>query len=802
MSGNGRPDGMTAGGDGESRTLALQQTLTAIRQRWWLVLSVFLVVVGGSTWRTSRQPRLYSATSTVRIQDAQTPIAGIQSPTYRDYRVDPIQSEQQVIKSDPVAKKVVSALGLNLVIVKPPKLQRSQLFGTKPPVIDSALTFGNFTVHLRQDGYDLVQGERHLAAAGYGTPVSAEGLTFTVPARPPPDAADVALQIIPLQAAAGRVRGSIVTRSITQTNIVEITWTGTDPVTVRDVTNSLAQAYIDFSSEGRKQQARRRTEFIRAQLDTQEKRVGTFQQGLRAFKEREQLTNVGTESGALSAEIHKFESDRQGLVAERNQYVKLIGKLSAADTLTDELRRLAGTEAIQKNSYIAKLYERMFELSRQREELLIKYNAVNPDVKAVDRLITSTKQDLKSASGLYLEGLQSRIESLDATVSTLRRQTEKYPSLEAQEAKLVADVRSAQAVYDQLQTEYQRARITEQSDDLGVRTIDPAGLPSAPISPDRKRSLITAILFGLLLGLGAAIVVENLDDSVKSPDEIRDRLGLTVLGTIPRIREPGAQRTRGERENRPLVTHIDPRSPVAEAYRSLRTNLAFARAHQDLQVIVLTSPGPADGKSTTVANLAITFAQQGQRTLLIDADLRRPVLDKMMNVPRTPGLTDVLIGATALSSAYQATEIPNLSLLGSGAFPPNPSELLGSPAMQHALSDAKAEFDIILLDSPPLLAVTDAAVLSTLADGTIIVVRVESTARAAIRRAVGQLHTVGGRIAGVVLNDVDFRRGAFTGSYGYYYYYYYGHEGSRLPQNGILGRVRQWARSSATEQRP
>jgi capsular exopolysaccharide synthesis family protein len=238
-----------------------------------------------------------------------------------------------------------------------------------------------------------------------------------------------------------------------------------------------------------------------------------------------------------------------------------------------------------------------------------------------------------------------------------------------------------------------------------------------------------------------------------------------------------------------LITHVDPRSPVAEAYRSMRTNLAFARAQQSPQAIVVASPGPSDGKSTTVANLAITFAQQGQRTLLIDADLRRAVLDKAFNVGRSPGLTEVIIGENTLDDVVHETSVPNLSIIASGRFPPNPAELLGSTRMQEILHDAKARFDVVLLDSPPLLAVTDAAVMSTMVDGVVLVIRTERTKRDAVRRALGHLRSVRGRLLGAVLNDVDMRSGAYYGSYGHYYYSYYGPE--RRSGSGARRAVRR-----------
>jgi tyrosine-protein kinase Etk/Wzc len=304
-----------------------------------------------------------------------------------------------------------------------------------------------------------------------------------------------------------------------------------------------------------------------------------------------------------------------------------------------------------------------------------------------------------------------------------------------------------------------------------------------------------SVALGLFLGVGLAVLLEKLDDSVKSADDLRDQLGISILGMIPAIKiDRDEQASLGPAIER-LVTHADPRSPVAESYRSLRTSLLFARTHQDLRTLVLTSPGPADGKSTTVANLAITFAQQGQRTLLIDADLRRAVLDKTFSVPRSPGLTDAIIGGATIAQAAHPTQVPNLFVMASGNFPPNPSELLGSNAMRKVLAEVREQFDIVLFDSPPLLAVTDAAVLSTMVDGTVLVVRMGSTATEAARRALAQLRAVHGRVLGFLMNDVNYKSSSYYGGYGYgyAYYSYYGSESNGNGNGnggGVAGRLR------------
>jgi tyrosine-protein kinase Etk/Wzc len=757
---------------------SVRDFLRAVRRRWWAVPLVFVLFVGFGIWRTLREPHIYRAATTVRIENATSPIAGVQTnaPTY-DYRIDPMVSEQQVIKSRMVAERVVDALGLRLRIVEPSNLARDHLFGAAPPMVDSTAPPGDLRVTFGDRSYTLSSGSIRYASAPYGTAIAGAGVRFVVPERPPIREPSVLLEILPLTAAAAEVRGAIGTKVLPQTNIIEISYFGTEPALVRDVVNTVASEYADVSSEMQRTTARAKTVFIASSLRDQRARLDSAQDALKDFKERQQIGDVNAEQSALATSIHRMEDAKQAGLVEQKIYYTLVGKLTAADTADEELRRLVGTEAVEKNRYIANLYDRWFSLIKERETLYARGRTdANDDVKAVQRLIARTKEDLHSASQLYLLALQSRLGSLDKTIADMRLNSEKYPKLEAEQSRLSATVGTMQRTFDNLQSEYQLAHIAESVDGGRVQSIDEATLPTFAVSPNRKRAITYSALVGLLLGVALAFALDRLDDSVKSPDELRDQMDLPMLGLIPAIRGERGSRRAAEGAVGRLITHADPRSPVAEAYRSMRTNLAFARAQQSPQAIVVASPGPADGKSTTVANLAITFAQQGQRTLLIDADLRRAVLDKAFDVGRSPGLTEVIIGESSLDDVIHETSVPNLSIVASGRFPPNPAELLGSAKMQEILHEAKARFDVVLLDSPPLLAVTDAAVLSTMVDGVVLVIRTERTKRDAVRRALGHVRSVRGRLLGVVLNDVDMRSGAYYGSYGHYYYSYYGNE--------------------------
>jgi uncharacterized protein involved in exopolysaccharide biosynthesis len=598
---------------GLDRALPLRNLVAALRNRWWAFAVVLALVVGVSTWRTSRTVRLYATTATVRIQELQTGPLGVQSPSIRDYRVDPIQSEQEIIKSKAVAELVAEQLGLRLYIASPPKLERGALFGTTTPRVDSTVQFGEYVVQLRGDGYALFSKGRMLASAPYGREVQGGGVAFTIPSRPRIEQSEVRLGIRPLSGAAAIARGGLTTRNRPQTNIIEISYTGPDPVMVAQIANAAASNYARYTTEQRRRLGIERTRSTATAEAEQREELALKQEGLTRFKKAKSIFSTAAEQGALSGKIHAFEGTREALLMEQRTYATILGKVTKADTADQELRQLAGTGAIRDNAHMQSLFDRWFELQKQRAQVMAPGRNKNyPDVQAFDQLIRATKEELQQASDSYLVGLRSRISSLEARVKEMRRDMEKYPELDAQEQRLQAEVATAQQLYATLLGELQRARIAESSEAGYVTVLDNAMQPFSPVSPNRRRIFLTALIFGSILGLGAAVVLENLDDSVKSPDEVREQFGLPVVGTIPGIKDsdPGEN---GAEIARRLATHFDPRSPVAEAYRSLRTNLAFARAHEAMRTLVLTSPGPADGKSTTVANLAITFAQRGQR---------------------------------------------------------------------------------------------------------------------------------------------------------------------------------------------
>jgi non-specific protein-tyrosine kinase len=357
-----------------------------------------------------------------------------------------------------------------------------------------------------------------------------------------------------------------------------------------------------------------------------------------------------------------------------------------------------------------------------------------------------------------IEAAQEEIQKLEAELSQ-SFSARQIQDIQNQISTLQGQISNWQATYAQYQL-----LLGERGVNV-LEVIEEAPLPAAPVGSGGMMQVLLAAAIGLVLALGAAFLLEYLDDTVKSPEDMARTTGLTTLGAITRIA--------GESPSEKLVTVRHPKSPISEAYRVMRTNLQFSTLDQSLKSLVITSPSPMEGKSTTMANLGVVMAQAGKSVILVDSDLRRPMLHKIFGLPNKEGLTDALLqDESMLDGHFQETGIENLRVLTSGPLPPNPSELLGSQRMQHLVKQLEKEADIVLFDTPPALPVTDAAVLATQADGVLMVADAGKTRRSAARQAVEGLRKVGVNLLGFAVNRLPLR-----GSGGYYYYYQYYYSG-------------------------
>jgi capsular exopolysaccharide synthesis family protein len=313
-------------------------------------------------------------------------------------------------------------------------------------------------------------------------------------------------------------------------------------------------------------------------------------------------------------------------------------------------------------------------------------------------------------------------------------------------------------------------------------------VPTIPVKPRVALNVILGVIAGLVVAAGLGLLMEYLDDTVKSGQDVERVAGLTTLGMVMRF---------GRRGFRRPVSGYGSRSPAAEAYRAIRTSVQFATMDRPGQVLLVTSPNAGDGKSTTAANLAVTMASAGKRVVLVDADLRKPSLHQIFNLDNSVGLTSALLSGNGVRSSVEPSGFDNLSVLTSGPLPPNPSELLSSSRMRDLVEAMRREADAVIVDSPPALVVTDATLLAALADGTILVAEAGRTRSTALRQAVDGLSRATDRLLGVVLNKIS-RRGA--AAY-HHYYHYHGDEAARKPKPSRARLPRSTQEPAGAEER-
>jgi capsular exopolysaccharide synthesis family protein len=389
-----------------------------------------------------------------------------------------------------------------------------------------------------------------------------------------------------------------------------------------------------------------------------------------------------------------------------------------------------------------------------------------------DNLQAQRYADSKASLRLQLDSTEADIVRLQESIKTLQADSKANPDeLDRQQRNLQA----LQVSDANLSKSYEDLRLEEAKQLDTLLVTEQARPPSLPVRPKTMQNTVLAGLVGLLLALGVAYLLEYLDDVFKGPDEVKKTLGLTTLGAVPALteREAGAQ----------LLVLENGHSAAAEAYRVLRTNLQFSAVDRPLRSLLITSPSPSEGKSFTAANLAGALAQAGRRVILIDCDLHRPRLHHLFKLPNSVGVTSALLDEHPnIPALLQDTEAPNLKVLTSGPLPPNPAELLGTARMRAFLAELGTQADVVVVDSPPTMALSDAAVLSTQTDAVLLVVDASKTRREMAKRALESLTQVKARVAGVVLNRLP-TRGA-----GSYYYYHYGYNyGTDNAQNSGQG---------------
>ena len=576
---------------------------------------------------------------------------------------------------------------------------------------------------------------------------------------------------MPLSPAAAAFRSRVFIEPITNSRLVNLRFRAYDQKIAQEAVNTLAQVFIEHTLDYRLSTTSSASGWLEERLKEQEERVKVAETALQKYREREEMS-AGDDSGELVSQ--KLSTITNAITQARMDRIQKESALAQARaTPQSQWENLAFA---QSNPSVQTARARVLELRREEARLAESLGDKHPDM-------VKARTELRAAESRVQAEVQAVVQALEGTVQAARQQEANLQDSVEKAKKegvdlgkktveyqiLKRDVESNQALLQDLMSKAKTTGLESELRATNVRLVEKAEVPRVPFTPQRMRNYQLAFVLGLALGIGLTLLFEHLDNTVKTPDDVKTVLGLPFLGMVPQVevRTGPASLQKMMSEN--------PQSTVAEAYRLLRTNLLFCSADASGMVVVVSSANPGEGKTTTVANLAASLAQNGARVLAIDADLRRPTLHQHFAIHKTPGLSDLIVGKAQASEAVQVTRFKGLHILPCGYIPPNPAELLGSNNMRSAVAAFRKHYDWVLIDTAPILAMADTPVVCPFTDGLVLVVGAESTTRPSIQRAIDQVQSVGGKLIGVVLNKVNLERNSYYYSqyYGEYYRSYY-----------------------------
>ncbi len=561
--------------------------------------------------------------------------------------------------------------------------------------------------------------------------------------------------------------------ALKDSRIIQVSYESNDPEQAARIANKLVENYKEFNFREKYDFTQQASGWMQQQLDELRAKVEKSQQALVDYERQNLIISTGDKQSITDQRLQDLSKD---FTAAENDLAQKQSLYELAKSNESQVGIIVQNELLQK------LEDKYNDLKASYADALSQYGPNFPKVVRLRQQLSEMqslienerKQAVKKVYNDYLASVSRK----DLLGKALAKQKEEVTQLNQRMIEhniLKRDFDTNQQLYENLLQRLKDATLSASLQATNIHVIDQATPPTNPIRPNKPRNLMAGLLVGMILGVTLAFMQEALDSSVRSPEEAERLINAPALAVIPVDRESfRQQQLPGNRPQGPassngvgLAVLKRPSSPLAESYRSLRTSVLLSTAPRPPQTLLVTSAQVGEGKTSTALNLAIAFAQRGGPVLIVDADLRRPSVAKTLGVPNEKGLSSFLTGAHTLDEVLlQYERVPNLWILPAGPRPPDPAELISSHMMEATLKDLMKRFTQIVIDSPPLLLVTDGVILSALVDGVILLVASGVTARGALARAHRILENAGSRVLGIVLNKVDMR---FDGYYGSYY---------------------------------
>ena len=761
--------------------LPISEVIYALRRHFVVVFLTFLIFMGGAVIFTLIQRPSYESTATIMVAQLNKSLAVFDVGF--DSEMNLLNNEMELIKSRSLAEATAKFLW--------DSEDKNNLF-----------IFSTRIYNPR--GYRRLF--RDIASFGMATDDTAKQYFGEIPPSV-------------LRGAVSKISSSLSVINQRKTNVLKITTKSQSSDEAALLANTVVQLYAIGEKNWTSGEILNLEQFLKDQLSKTEDELKQVEDSLRAFQEEYKVYQVLGSAQILLRQLSDIESDYFTSIAEKNiadeklRYLNqqlsleeqqlvnnLLGSMnSRLSALRNEIGSNEG-DLIKNETLYGESHDIVVSLKLKLKKLK---NNLEEQTKKLIKDKISTSDPLNSRQSLMESVIYTRTEiagheakeaEYSKLVSYYNLQLNSLPWKTLQLSRLERDRSVLSETYSLLRQKYEEARINQASQLGKIREVDYALPPGGANSPNAQLNLLVGLLLAVGFAVAIPLLLEYLDFRINSIEEI-EKANLALVGIIPSIGSAPSKKQKSGNGNgrnkksgefwssqdskiqqRRLIIDEDPKSPIAEAYRSLRTNVIYSSSSKPIKSILISSPGPGEGKTTTICNLAIAFANLGKRTLLIDTDLRKPVIHKVFKAPRSPGITDYLSNVTEnFDDVIQESRIQNLSIVPAGISPPNPSELLGSKRMQELVANLEIEWDMVLFDSPPMVAVTDATLVSKEIDGIILVVKAGGTDKRAFRRTLTILQNVNAPVIGAVFNGATGK--SSYGSYSYYYQnYYYYHE--------------------------
>src|SRR5262252_4648374 len=695
-----------------------------------ICVTTFVLVTAALTIQGYSTTQLYQAQARLLIEDERsTAVPGLQNDQ-NTYYEDPepyYQTQYKILKGRDLTRRVVRKL----------HLENNLEFNGKKPAPPSASS-------LLQD-------------------LKSKVVSIVKPAPTPIEAPKVDETADESALVSGFI-GRVNVEPVRGSHLVDVTFLSENPKFAAEAVNALIDEYVTQNLELKLQSTQGMLDWLDKELDSQQKRVEESERGMANYREKENALSLDDKQNIVLSRLNQLNDAVTRARTERVQKESLYKQVNAISTGTAP----DAIPAIATNPAVASAKAKLIDLQREKAKLLERYAEKHPQVINVNAALQDAQRQVDLEIARAVQSVKNEYETAVLQEQTLSRNLDGAKS-EAQDLNrkgigygvMEREAKSNREVYQSLLTREKELRVSANSRTNNVRVVDRAETPRGPISAGGRRTLMMSMFIGLVLAVGVALGLDYMNDTIKTPEDVTRRLKLPFLGLVPAVHG----------DKHPLLDSSHVPHDFGESFRSLRTSLLSKYQGDSTKILVVTSAQPLEGKTTTAANIAMALAYGGSRVLLIDADMRRPGLHRPLRLTNERGLSQVLAGQARVRDETPRTVDPNLLAITAGRSPLNPSELLSSERMKTLLTNlAHGPFNWIIVDAPPVLAVTDAVILAPLVSGVTFVVGAEMTRRRLAERAIETVMQAHPRFAAVVLNKVNFAKNK------YYYSRYYGHQ--------------------------